>query len=268
MSDEQPNRHQKVLMALKGLSTPLTHLATLAVSLTGISYVLGWSYLRGYFKSLGSPWALQMLDASQLVAASLGPLLAFGLFLAISLYVYVEGVATKTGTLRYFYITAAVSAVCFAIHYSLTWWIFDSYTSYWKIPAVALLLIAGFQIFLVLVVSVVEHFSPTTTTNMVALGYLAATAIISIAPTFGESSARKALTDGGFAPVQLKGEAPRCAWGLAYSLSGDRTLLVSMEDGTNFKIVGASEIESIGSTNSQDCHPNKAREFPKPIILE
>jgi len=268
MSDEQPNRHQQVLLALKGLSTPLIHLATLAVSLTGISYVLGWSYLRGYFRALGSPWALQMLDASQLVAAALGPLLAFGLFLAVSLYVYVEGVATREGTLRYFYITAAAAGMCFVVHYSLTWWVLDSYTSYWNVPAFTLLFIAGFQIFLVLVVSVVEHFSPTTTTNMVALGHLAAIAIISIAPSFGESRAEKALADRRLPSVQLEESPSLCDWALAYSLSGDRILLVSMKGGNDFRIVGASEIASIGNEISHRCNSNERRGPPVPIILE
>ncbi|WP_162314223.1 hypothetical protein [Pseudoxanthomonas yeongjuensis] len=253
MSDEQPTRHQKALIAIKELTAPLSHVAAIAVGLTGIAYVLGWSYLRGHFKGLGAPWALQMLDATQYITAALGPLLTFALMLAISLNFYVDGNATQKGTIRFCGLIFAASAVCFAIHYSLEWWIFDNHKSHWNIAAFILLILAGFQLFIIFIVSIIEHFGPTTTTNMVGIGSLAAMVIASIAPTFAESRSKNKLDDMSFTPVDIKQQNEPCTWGLVHALSQERVLLISMPEGNSFRVVNTSEIDSISSSSSVAC---------------
>lgn len=252
-SEEAPTRHQKVLIAFKELTAPLVRLAAVAVGLSGIAYVLGWSYLRGQFRGYGVPWALQMLDATHFISAALGPLLLFSLLLAVSLYIYVDGNMTKKGVLRSAMYFLAASVACFAIHYSLKNWVFENYQSHWNIPALLLVFIAGLQFFAAIVINTVDHFSPTTTTNMVSLGYLIVVAIASMAPSIAESAAKKRLGDMNFTPVSMAHGSELCSWGIVHALSQERFLLISLTDGKNFRIVDSRDVLIIHSTNSNAC---------------
>jgi hypothetical protein len=254
MIEKQITRHQKALIAIKELTAPLLHVAAIAVGLTGIAYILGWSYLRGHFQGLGAPWALQMLDATQYITAALGPLMFFALMLALSLNFYVDDNSTPKGVLRSCGLVFLASAICFAIHYSLEWWFFTSYQSHWNIPAFVLLFLAAFLLFLGFIFSVIEHFSPTTTPNMVGIGYFIAIVIAAVAPTFAESKAKNKLKEMSFTQVIIEQKKEPCAWGLVHALSQERVLLISMPDGNSFRVVSTSDIESISGSTSTACN--------------
>lgn len=254
-SKAEGERHRRALLAVRGLSTPLVQLAAMAVGLTGIAYVAGWAYLRSYFNGIGAPWALHLVDATYFVSTALGSLLLFAFLLAISLNVYVDGAATRKGALRSCLLLLAASLVLFGIHFALERWIFDSHRSHWDVAGFALLFLAGFQFFIAIVVSVVEHFSPTTTTNMFSLGYLAVVMLCALAPTFAESTAKKELRSMSFVSVSLKESNSECLWKLVRPLSGSNFLIVSASDSADFRVVGSQDIIRIQNARQSDSCP-------------
>ena len=242
MSNEA-SRQLKVAAALSGIGKPLIDVAAAAVAISGLASVFGWAFLKGYFAGVGAPWAVAMVDPVQFLTQAFGAFLALGTLIAVAVYTYIDspGVSHRAQW-QVVVVLFGAAVLCFALHFLLEKWVFESYQSHWGFIGGIVLVVSAMLFFGLIVQLIIEQFSVSRSLTAIWVVLFVMTFVGSLTPAFGKLYGSKQAENGRFVPVLMSPEAQPCEWGVVRALSQERVLLSTLDDPPAFKVVGVTDV--------------------------